>query len=111
MEHSKMLNQLQEAAAGSLNNPRVTLGEITIISALLTEFAVTLILFEEVEKFREFNDNDTSPREKIEFNKAVADLLKEVCCIEEAIVKKIKAGIEIDSGHSGPHVGGECCKR
>lgn len=113
MDHAKMLNQLQAAAAESLNNRSVTLGEITIVSALLTEFAVTLILFEEVEKFREFNDNVTTPCEKIEFDKALADVLKGVCCIEDAVVKKIRAGIAIDAADDSvnpPYVG-DCCSR
>lgn len=115
MDHAKMLNQLQAAAAESLNNPRITLGEITIVSALLTEFAVTLLLFEEVEKFNDFNNqpNGTSACEKIEFDKALADVLNGVCCIEDAVVKKIRAGIAIDAADDSvnpPYVG-ECCTR
>lgn len=111
MNHTHMLNQLQTAAAESLQNRTVTLGDITIVSALLTEFAVTLLLFEEVEKFREFNANDTTPCEKIEFDRALAEVLQGVCCIEDAVVKKIRAGIAIDAAVDPYPVAGECCSR
>lgn len=114
MDHAKMLNQLQTAAAESLQSRDVTLGEITIVSALLTEFAVTLLLFEEIEKFNDFNNQTggTTACEKIEFDRALADVLKGVCCIEDAVVKKIRAGIAIDAAQD-PYtpVTGDCCAR
>ncbi|MGG0644189.1 hypothetical protein ABE021_09625 [Sporosarcina gallistercoris] len=113
MDHAKMLNQLQTAAAESLQSRNVTLGDITIVSALLTEFAVTLLLFEEIEKFNDFNNqpNGTSACEKIEFDRALADVLKGVCCIEDAVVKKIRAGIAIDAAEDSTPVVGDCCSR
>lgn len=112
MDHVKMLNQLQAAATDSLQQERITLGDITIVSALLTEFATTLILFEEVYKFQEFNQNNTSPCEKIEYNQALADVLKGVCCIEDAVVKKIKAGMEMNNPAVDPQpIVGDCCTR
>ncbi|WP_432354571.1 hypothetical protein [Sporosarcina sp. A2] len=113
MEHAKMLDQLQAAASEALDNRYVTLGEITIVSALLTEFAMTLLLFEELDKFNNFNNQPegTTACEKIEFNQALADVLKEVCCIEDAVVKKIKAGIAIDAAEEGltPDPPTGCC--
>ncbi|REB08846.1 hypothetical protein DVB69_06915 [Sporosarcina sp. BI001-red] len=112
MDHDKMLNQLQLKVADALQRPTVTLGEVTIVSALLTEFATTLILFEEVYKFQEFNENITTPCEKIEFNKALAEVLKGVCCIENAIVEKMRAGMEMDGIEVDPEpIIGDCCKR
>lgn len=111
MDHVKMLNQLQGAATNSLQNRHVTLGDIIIVSALLTEFATTLILFEEVEKFDNFNDQETTPCEKIEYNEALADVLRGVCCIEDAVVKKIRAGIEYDAVEETVDPAEGCCGR
>ncbi|MDW0110798.1 hypothetical protein [Sporosarcina aquimarina] len=113
MDHARMLNQLQAAASDSLQTGTLTLGEIIIVSALLTEFATTAILFEEVRKFDEFNDNNTTPCQKIEYNEALADVLKGVCCIEDAVVKKIRAGIAYDAAQDTPDtpVNDGCCGR
>ncbi len=112
MEHAnKMINELQTTAE-AVERGRYSLGTWTILSALYTEYLLNELLEREIFKFDEFNANDTTPNQKIEFDRAVADFLKHFCCVEEAVIRKIKVGMELNEYPAtiAPD-SGSCCSR
>lgn len=92
------------------------LGTVLIILALLTELGVISIIYEEADKLDaaidyafnnirpigKFNGGNNVLGEIAEVNESVADVLKELCCLKEAVIKEIKLGIFLRNRVSFP---------
>lgn len=110
MDQTQMLRELQNTTTGIDDE---ILSDLIIVSALLGEVVLTGILFEELVKFRNFNDDETTTAcEKAEFNRSVGEMLKGACCLENAFARKIEAAIELKevAGETDEPETGDCCR-
>jgi len=107
---NQMLGDLQQVMGVAQRNTGLSddvLGTILVILALITELGVIAVLFEEADKIDAAVDyafgagaanfgggNNNNVLEGIaEVNESVADVLKELCCLKEAVIKELKLGI------------------
>ena len=76
------------------------LGGLVIVSALLTELALLGILAAEEDKILfALEIPGVTAEELADVDNSVARVLKQVCCIEKQIVKKIELGIDLRNGN------------
>jgi len=102
MEQRKAFSNMQTAMTLGDTNSNA-LGGLVIISSLLTELALTDILFAEADKIRAAADlNNATAPQLAEVDNSVARVLDQVCCIERRVIEKIDRGIEIRNGVARP---------
>ena len=76
------------------------LGGLVIVLALLTELALLGILSAEEDKIRFALDiEDVTAEDLADVDNSVAKVLKQVCCIEKQVAKKIELGIDLRNGN------------
>ncbi|WP_210469689.1 hypothetical protein [Sporosarcina sp. 6E9] len=72
------------------------LGDLVIFSAVLTEFALTDILFAEADKIRAaICLPDVTADQLASVDTSVSQVLEQICCIEKRVIGKIDRGIEL----------------
>ena len=95
MDHKQVLSNMQTSInLGNTND--FSLGGLVIVSALITEFALTRILFAEADKIDEAVEmNGVTIPQLVAIDDSVARVLDQVCCIEKRVVEKIYRGISL----------------
>lgn len=74
------------------------LGGVVILSAVFTEFCLADLICAEADKVEKALYKDSGVPELTDLDNSVANVLKQICCIEEQINKKIEQGRAIKKG-------------